>query len=494
MYEMDRYTIEELGLDSKILMENAGRAISQRITKLITKKNQILVLIGSGNNGGDGFVIARTLHHQGYQVLALQLVADYKIQGDAAYHKQLFINFGGMLKKVSKTGELKGYLEQASIVVDAILGLGVKGKLRSPLDEMVALVNSYDVITVAVDLPSGIPADEGITDFVGIEADYTFIIQELKPSAVLGHTAPYYGKWEVVDIGISTKTTDFKQVWSKAEVCSSLPRRNDYAHKGNHGRGLVIGGSRDMPGSVAMTALAALRAGSGLITVASAWDAIPIIANHCMEAMYTSLQSENGKIINDQRLDLTKYDAIAIGMGMGREPKTTEFVQHVVANATVPILIDADGLYHVKGELPLLAKRKYRTVLTPHIGEMAMLSDTTSDYVLANPFEIAKQFATLYNVYLVLKSAVTIITAPSGKQWVNMTGNSGLAKGGSGDVLSGVLLAMMMQPQSVQEALSNGCYIHGTSADILVAENEAKQSLLASDVINGLTRVFRAFQ
>ncbi|MRH43628.1 NAD(P)H-hydrate dehydratase [Aquibacillus halophilus] len=496
MYEIDRFAIENAGVDGTILMENAGRAIAEKVVSLVKKSEEILVLVGSGNNGGDGFVIAKTLLNQGYKPTVLQLAANEKIKGAALYHKQLFINYGGTIQQLQASDEITVFLNNTDVVIDAMLGIGITGTLRPPFDQVIKAVNEVDKLTISVDIPSGVPADEGVLDFIGIEADYTFVIEEPKMSVFLEHCTAYYGNWSVVKIGLPHQAyaNQIKRnTWVEQKVRTTLPSRDAFSHKGSHGRGLIIGGSRQMPGSVAMTALASLRAGSGLITIATVKEAISSIAQQCLEATFLPLASQEGVISERQQIDISTYDAIAIGMGMGRKKDTGLLTRKIVAKAKVPVLIDADGLYHISEELSVITNRKSPTILTPHFGEMAMLLDTTIQNVIAHPFSLAESFSRKHGVYLVLKGPNTIVSDPEGNQWVNTTGNAGLAKGGSGDVLSGILLAMIMQRQKMTEALSNGCFIHGKAADNLVVKKHSEQDLLATDVIKGLASVFRTF-
>ncbi|MCT2534958.1 NAD(P)H-hydrate dehydratase [Aquibacillus koreensis] len=492
MYEIDRLTIEKGGVDGKLLMENAGRSIVNHMLPIIDRTKSILVLVGGGNNGGDGFVIARTLLTDGYDVLVVQLVPDYKIKGEAAYHKQLWLNFGGIVHVFQDTSMIRRYLLDADIVVDAMLGIGISGEVRQPLKDVIGLVNQVEALTISVDIPSGLPADEGESHFEAVVADYTFIVEHPKMSLFLESCSPFYGKWEVVKIGLfhSNLSSGSRIAWRERDVKRTLPKRSRNSHKGTHGRGLVIGGSSTMPGSIAMTLKAALRSGAGLITGGTINEVFSSIASHCVEATYLPLLGKAGAMTT-QPVDVSMYNAIAIGMGMGRNEETAAFTRQLVKDVTKPILIDADGLHHIKDDLASISQRKQPTILTPHPGEMAMLTGISVREILLHPFEVSKQFAYEHNVYLVLKGPHTIITDPNGNQLVNTTGNQGLAKGGSGDVLSGVLLAMIMQEQSMIEALANGCFIHGKSADLLISSHRSTEDLLATDVIDGLASVFR---
>ncbi|MEC3882451.1 NAD(P)H-hydrate dehydratase [Halobacillus sp. HZG1] len=489
MYERDRVAMEAAGLDGKMLMENAGRAVTYDLLRHIQKEHAIVVLMGAGNNGGDGFVIARTLLNLGYDVEAWQVVPDAKITGDAEAHKRIFQASGHPYRLLKSSEDLNTSLCRADVCIDAMLGIGVKGRLREPYADIVRLCNEKSILRLAVDLPSGVPADEGVEVFEAFQAHYTSIIEAPKQSAFLQHTQPYYGEWSVVEIGLPLKQLPDlrRKLWSRADVKRTLPEREAHSHKGSHGKGLIIGGSRLMPGSVAMTAKAALRSGSGLIAVSTDAEAVPAISPYVQEA--TFVEGEDGGRVPD----LEGYDGIAVGMGLGRGSMQSTVVERVVREQDTPLLVDADGLYLLKDFLGELKKREVPTVLTPHPGEFAHLTDLSIQEILRAPFSYSKEFAEKHGVYLVLKGPSTIITGPDGEQRVDVSGNAGLAKGGSGDVLSGILLSMMMQAEQVLDALSNGCFLHGATADLLVQDGHSKVDLLASDVIEGLSRTFRTF-
>ncbi|WP_156290222.1 NAD(P)H-hydrate dehydratase [Oceanobacillus salinisoli] len=494
MYGIDHYTMREIGIEGKLLMENAGRAVSEKIKQVIGKKDRISVLIGPGNNGGDGFVIARTLMEETYYVKAVQVVPDEKVSGDASYHKQVFLNCGGALTKIKSGDDLNVILAETDVVIDAVLGIGVKGELREPISSYVKKVNHARASVISVDIPTGLPADEGIESFTSVDADYTFVVGAAKMSAFLQATAPFYGQWEVVSIGFPEKAfRKFanRKVWSEQLFRDTMPKRETYAHKGNHGRGLVVGGSVVMPGSITMTVQAALKAGAGLITAGTVKEVIPIIASHCPETMYLALSELDGFLTNEVEVPISSYHAIALGIGMGRRKKTAELVRSITEQADSPLIIDADGLYHMKSALPVLKERQAPTVITPHPGEMAMLLDLSVSELLMAPFHYSMEFAKEYGVYVVLKGKYTIITSPDGKQMVNRTGNQGLAKGGSGDVLTGIVLAMILQHHDLFQSLCNACYLHGRSADIQVEGQNTYYDLMATDVIDGISKVYR---
>ncbi|WP_337017117.1 NAD(P)H-hydrate dehydratase [Oceanobacillus massiliensis] len=496
MYDIDHYIMHEIGMDGRLLMENAGRAVSERIAQIADAQDRISVLIGPGNNGGDGFVIARTLQDKGFSVRAIQIVSDEKITGDALYHKNLLMKCSGIVNRITEISDVREIVRQSDIVIDAMLGIGVKGKLKKPLAGIISILNEADVCVMSVDIPTGLPVDEGVSDFLSIMADYTFIIGFIKQSTALEKTAAYYGKWELLSIGFPRwviQRFTKRRFWTEADFSRTLPPRNTYAHKGNHGRGLLIGGSAEMPGSIAMATRSALKAGAGLITAGSTESAIAMIAPTCPEAMYMVLNEQDGKISSTPELSVQSYNAIALGIGLGRWKGTTELVQSIVQQAQCPVIIDADGLYHLKSDLHLLKNRSFPVILTPHPGEMAMLLDISISDLLTAPFQYSVEFAKEFGVYIVLKGKNTIITAPDGKQAIESSGNPGLAKGGSGDVLTGITLAMIMQEQSIFEAVCNACFIHGKSADLQVKEKHSHFDLLATDVIDGIPNVYRTF-
>lgn len=496
MCEIDRYATKTIGIDGKLLMENAGRAVSEKIESIVKKTDDIRIFTGSGNNGGDGFVIARTLLNKGYHISVVQVVPSEKISGVARYHKTLFSACGGKVNVTWQPAEIEAMVRKSDIVVDAILGIGTNGMLREPISKVVSIMNDAAAYIISVDIPSGLPADEGIIDFQAVQANRTIIVETPKVSTFLQHTVVFYGVWETVSIGLPVKAVQAnakKVIWTQKRFRQTIPERAADSHKGDHGRGLVVGGSENMPGSIALTVNAALRAGAGLVTAAATEHVKSTVASHCLEATYVTPGESDGFLTNDIYIPFETFDAAVLGMGMGRRDVTGDLVKTAVKDDSCPLIVDADGLYHLKPILDLTGNRTYPTILTPHPGEMAMLLDITVKELLVKPFTFSKMLAEAYQIHIVLKGKFTVITAPDGKQAVSTAGNEGLAKGGSGDVLSGVILAMVMQKQDPFDALCNACFVHGEAADLLIAETNAVYDLTASDVINGISKVYRTF-
>lgn len=489
MYEWDRKAIEEYGREGHVLMENAGRAIAERIFRNFSAEETFLLLIGGGNNGGDGFVLARILRDQGWRVSAVQVVPDEKIKGDALYHKRVYEQSGYMLDSLTE-----GSWHSHTVIIDAMLGIGVEGLLRPPFDRLVEKVNDAPSTTISVDIPSGLPADEGTEDFQAVQADITYVIQAPKPSLYLDGTRAYYGNYSVVDIGLPPAAApgNEREVWSEQAVKESYPVLPSSAHKGTRGKGAIIGGGQMMPGALIMAATASIRAGAGLTTAATVSSIVPSIAPSLPELMFAEITETDGILIDIDPAVLKGKDGVAVGVGMGRDPRSEKIVETLLTNTEARLLIDADGLYHLQSLLPALKAREGETVLTPHLGEMARLLNREIAEVKQNPFSLSRSFAREYGVYLVLKGPATIITTPEGGQVVETSGNEGLSKGGSGDVLTGILLTMMMQHSSLKEALSNGCFLHGRTAELVTERKRTVYDLLPTDVIDHLSLTFRS--
>lgn len=490
MYEVDQYTIHDIGL-GPVLMENAGRAVCHKLIPRLNHKDKILVLAGGGHNGGDGFVVARTLHNLDYDVTVLQVVPDEKLVDATKMQKKLYLNCDG---RIIVSDQIDDQLIKATVIIDAITGLGIKGILRSPLKEIVEKVNQSDALICSIDLPSGLPADEGITDFIAVRADITVMIGAIKESACIPFTSEYYGEWELVHIGHPPKAfhkITKRFLMNEERFKQTIPRRKTHAHKGTHGKGLLIGGSDLMPGATVLAARAALKTGAGLLTVASTNQVIHHVINHCPEAMLSLLPDYHGHIMNLGELSLVNFNAIALGVGLGRLEQTGALMSTIIKQAHCPLIIDADGIYHLKPLLDTIKERTHPTIITPHPGEMARLLGIDISTLLNKPFYYSRKLAKDYGMYIILKGKETIITSPSGEQAVDLTGNPGLAKGGSGDVLTGITLAMVMQKQSIFDALCNACFLHGTSADLQLSRSNTVYDLLATDVINGIPYAYK---
>lgn len=498
MYAIDRYTIAEIGLAGPILMENAGRAAVRAMLGRLSVNDTIGVMIGAGNNGGDGFVIARVLKDAGYDVEAWLVPPSEKIKGDALQAMRTFEQCGYSYRSYVLEGAevWQQSLNRYSVIIDTLLGIGAKGSLRPPYRDVIQQINAHDALVIAIDLPSGVPADGGVVT-EALKADMTITLQAPKLSAFTFPSRSFYGTLHTVSIGIPPLAFSHVGVnrflWTADDVGRTFPRRQQNSHKGTYGRGLLIGGSRGMVGAPVMAARAALRTGVGLLTLGVPETAYQMIAGQVVEAMYTPLPADGDFVAGELPVERSMYDAMAVGPGLGRTQGGAKVVEQLLKADTL-LMIDADGLFHMPTQLDVLAERTAPTILTPHEGEMARLCNCTVDDVQQNRFTLSHQFATTYGVYLVLKGPYTIVTTPDGVQYVNTSGNAALAKGGSGDVLTGMILGFVLQQQSIQTAISNAVYSHGAVADALIRQSHASTSLIATDIIDQLPHTLQAFE
>ncbi|WP_078428048.1 NAD(P)H-hydrate dehydratase [Alkalihalobacterium alkalinitrilicum] len=498
MYDIDAYTVQKIGFSEDMLMENAGQAIASRVMKEINDHKKISILVGVGNNGGDGFVIGRILKSFDFQVDIWVIPPKEKIKGIAKQAFEVYKRSGYDVHFYSQNEQhFNSLLPNYDVIIDCLLGIGVKGTLRSPYKEIIKKVNACKVARViSVDIPSGVSADGGEVN-EAIQADLTVTIQAPKMGAYTYPSASFYGEMIVADIGIPPIAIEHcsqeRFVWTEKFVQKHFPTRPPNSHKGVNGKGMIIGGSQSMPGAVMLSAKSALRSGAGLLTVAIPDVIHPVAAAHFLEAMYFPCPTEQGYFNGSLDIDFARFDAIAIGPGMGRTQGGEVIVKNVLQQQ-VPIVIDADALYHLKKMLPLLKNRDLVTILTPHPGEMAHLTGLSIQEVEQNRFELSKQFAMEYGVYLVLKGPFTIVSTPEGKQYVNPTGNQALAKGGSGDILTGIILAFLMQHGKTQTAICNAVYVHGKTAELLVQAKHTHLDVLATDIIEYIPKTLKVLQ
>ncbi|RYL87816.1 NAD(P)H-hydrate dehydratase [Sporolactobacillus sp. THM7-4] len=484
MWAVDRYTIEKIGLGGPVLMENAGQAVYAAIRPRLKKDGKVIVVIGKGNNGGDGFVIARLLMDSPVRSETWLMTDIRKINGDAACHMNAYLAAGGAVHRVSEEPEsFSEAVGQADLIIDALLGTGFHGTPYPDYLQVIEQINRSNAEVVAVDLPSGVPADGEPFTHQAVQADVTLTLACPKLAQFLQPAARFFGDVRTVSIGIPKVAFEHlnsrRKVVEREDVIRTLPRRDPFSHKGSHGKGLLIAGSKLMPGAAFFSAKAALRSGIGLLKVSVPDEIRPVIASRLPETMYMPRAS----------IDFKGLSGLAIGPGLGREPEKAELVRRVLECTDLPCVIDADGLYHLKGLLDLLKDRTGPTVLSPHPGELAHLMDTSIQEIESNRFHMAKSFAEKYQIYLVLKGKYSIITAPDGRQAVNTTGNAALAKGGSGDVLTGILFAFLLQHKEVMDAVCNAVYVHGEVADNLVRTRHSLLDVLATDLIDHIPPV-----
>jgi hydroxyethylthiazole kinase-like uncharacterized protein yjeF len=502
MREIDRVTTEKFGVPSLTLMENAGNAVAEFILENFRSADRITVVCGKGNNGGDGFVVARRLHRAGRVVEVLLLAAPSELKGDAATMFERLPVRPIIAQSVQELqAESSRSLGNCDLLVDAILGTGFKPPVKGLYADAIAALNRGGKPVVAVDIPSGADSDamtaqssEGIA-----RADAIVTFTAPRPAHVFGELTR--GPVVVAPIGSPDAAIESKlklEVTTAHDLAAFLAPRPMDSNKGMYGHALIIGGSLGKSGAAAMAGMAALRAGAGLVTVATAKSALPNVAGFAAELMTEPLPetdagaigSAAGKSGKLQQLAST-MTVVAIGPGIGRHPETVEFVHEAVRTLTCPLVIDADGLNAFAGKTELLDGSKRALVLTPHPGEMARLAGISTSAVQADRLNVARTFAREHRLVLVLKGNLTIIALSDGTAWVNPTGNPGMATGGTGDILTGMTAGIFAQmPNDAARAAVAAVYLHGLAGNV-AAERMGEHSLVATDLLSGLPEAFR---
>jgi NAD(P)H-hydrate epimerase len=513
MQRIDRLTTERYGVPSLTLMENAGRNVVDFLEAHLAPlaSHRILILCGKGNNGGDGMVVARMLREQGLTPRVLLFADPEGLRGDAAINWARLRTSGlpEIVENLETWRAVVPSLSDTSLIIDALLGTGIAKPLEGFLLEVVRDVNSQFgyARVVAVDLPTGISADTGNLIGAYLRTDYSVTFTSPKIAHVFTPACDHLGEWRVTQIGTpgealeTDASLDLNLVERSGAVWIAAPRLAE-ANKGTYGHALIFAGSVGKTGAAAMASRAALRAGAGLVTAATAKSAQPLVAMANLEVMTVPLpEVEEGSIssraLEGPELDrlMEKKTVLAVGPGLGNHPDTGEFVRTVVNKYPLPLVLDADGLNAFAGRMDLF-RRDLRppgaAVFTPHPGEMARLTGNSIEEIQSNRIEIARGFAREYGVTLVLKGHRTLTALPDGQVYVNPTGNPGMAKGGTGDVLTGIVAGLLAQfsKHPVGEVVTAAVYLHGLAGD-LAAEEFGQQSMLAGDLLENIPSAYK---
>jgi hydroxyethylthiazole kinase-like uncharacterized protein yjeF len=512
--EVDRLTTERHGIPSATLMENAGKSvvafIKQRFAKL--GRRRIVILCGKGNNGGDGFVVARHLLELGARSAVYLFAEPTEVRGDAAANLQRWQDAGRDLRIVRDGNEwhaAKGSLTTADIIVDALLGTGIRGPVEGLLREAIEDVNRRrrEAAVVAVDIPSGLSADTGETQGGAIAANYTVTFTAPKIGFFLGSSGVQVGQLVVRDIGSPPELVEevgkghLRWLEPRELTQFAIPRSPE-GHKGDYGHALIVAGSVGKSGAAVLASWAALRVGVGLVTVATAEPVLPIVAGHTPEIMTEPLPATDTGSISLRSLEYERFDkllqgkrALAIGPGLSTHSETMQFVRTILAKRPpVPIILDADGLNAFAAHAQELKGSQGMIALTPHPGEMARLLARTTDDIQSRRLEVAVKAAADWDAYVILKGHQTIVAAPNGEAWINSTGNPGMGTGGTGDVLTGMLAGLTAEfgAKSWWRTLGFGVYLHGLAGD-LAAADVGQAPLMASDLIRAIPDAYQHF-
>ena len=480
------------------LMEKAGASASAfLLQKKLRKGDKVVILCGKGNNGGDGYVIARYLLESKIPTAIIMVDGEPKTDDAIQMYKRV-INKVEILRYSTNKKRCKEILCMANWVVDAIYGIGFKGSVTGDTAEIISYVNSLNCCVLSIDLPSGAVGDTGEVLGECIKADYTISFSALKLAHILYPSMDYCGKIFSADIGINNSIADnFEntvEIINKDFVRHCLPERKPSSHKGTYGTLSAICGSYAMAGAAIMCSKSALRSGVGLLNVMLPKSIYPIVAGQCIEPVFTVLQENNMGTISSnaaQRIikKVNSSNAVLIGCGLGLNFDIIDIVSLLIKNCTVPMVIDADAINAVSKNIDMLRNKKSDIVITPHPGEMARLLIKSVLDVQSNRIEYAQKFALKYGITVVLKGANTIVADKGGKVFVNRTGNAGMSRGGSGDVLAGIIGSFIAQGMSAINAALCGVFIHGEAGD-KCAESLSQYGMLPTDMIDMLPKVF----
>jgi ADP-dependent NAD(P)H-hydrate dehydratase / NAD(P)H-hydrate epimerase len=496
MRQAEQAAEARFGMPSALLMENAGRALADVARSVAGAGGRFLVVCGPGNNGGDGLVAARFLREGGARVSVTVVGDQGRMTVEARRNLQALEAYGVSAQALEALPEPGA----GDVVVDAVFGTGLSRAPEGAFAEAIGRMARWrgaGAKVVAADVPSGLQSDTGEAFTPCVEADVTVSFGFLKPGQVLEPGASLCGELKRVDIGLSSAAIQGLQgsvlrLVEESDAREALPARRADTHKGTYGHVVVVAGSRGKSGAAALVARAALRAGAGLVYVATRAELVDAVLAHSPEIMGVPLEGSGALGLADLEqlvAAIDGKDALVIGPGIPRGPETAALIGELLSRVEIPAVLDADALNAVASDLDVLRKAKGPVVLTPHPGEMARLTGRSTQEVQAHRVDLARKLATDHGVMVVLKGARTLIANPKGELFVNPTGNPGMATGGSGDVLAGICGAFLAQGLEVPEAIWAAVYAHGLAGD-LAARKRGKVGLIAGDIIKGLCDVW----
>ncbi len=486
MRRCDSYTVNELGVPSRELMQRAAAAAFREIINSGFDLTRVLCICGTGNNGGDGLAVAMLLRHSGVNV-------EFYICGDKSGMTKECEYRLYALQTAGVTEQRMLDLTGVTLIVDAILGIGLTGEVREPAAGVIDRINSAGIPVVSLDIPSGINSDTGGLMGRAVYAARTVAFARPKPGHIFYPGRIHCGETTTVEIGVGEEgiagDMPIVRIPDDSDIAAMLPERYPDSHKGDYGRLLIAAGCEGMSGAAYLAALGAYRAGVGLVELFTSPVNVPVLQGRIPEAICTSWGTSPAERLRDR---LTRADVCLIGPGLGKSAEAASLVEEALG-ADVPLLIDADGLNLIAESDRLRAMLKSRTaltVITPHAGEMSRLCGMTVEEVYREPIRSAVEFSGEYGVVCVQKSATTVI-AQGDIAFMNRVGCTGLAKGGSGDVLAGVIGALIAQGKNGLDAATVGVYLHGRAGEIASAEM-SEYSLLASDIANAVAKAIRS--
>lgn len=505
MRSADALAIRMYNIPSLVLMENAGRSVAEAIERHYgsVQGKSVLIVSGKGNNGGDGFVVARHLLNRGGILTVLLVGASSRnLTGDPRTNFEILKQFPLKIIELKSSSKLSS-LPKSDIIVDALFGTGFSGEVKKPYQQVIEYINETSARKVSIDVPSGVDATTGIVHNVAVKADLTVTLASKKIGVLMGKGRSHAGKLEVGDISFPKNI--FQKMKIKTfevqhdDVKKVLPKRALDVHKYKVGKVFILAGSRGYTGAAAMSAESALRAGAGMVILGCPHSVYPILAKKLTEVIVVPLEeTANGAVSVKAWETIQKHldwaEIVVVGPGLSRDNETQNIIWKICESVDKKLVIDADGLNALAEKISILKKRKSREIiLTPHIGEFSRLTGMESEDIEQNRVEIAKKFAVSNNVTLVLKGAPTITATAEGNVYINSTGNAGMATAGVGDVLTGILAGLWGQGMSQNETAYAGVFVHGKAGDV-AKEKFGEKSLLATDILHCLSEAIKKIE
>jgi len=495
MRKLDQATIHEVGIPGIVLMENAGRSLVQIVLDRFfpVAGKYVSIFAGRGNNGGDGFVVARYLHEQGCSVSVYVLSPTTLVKGDARTNLEICQKLGIPIIEILEpqdTEKHRANWTHADLIIDALLGTGLNADVRGLYAEVIHIINQLRAPKVAVDVPSGLDADRGTPLGTCIKADLTVTFGLPKLGQIIYPGREFVGDLYVVDISIPRQVIGAHNLrhtlLTPHDLTLPSPRKGD-SHKGHYGHLLVVAGSPGKTGAAAMASEAAVRVGTGLVTLGLPKSLNPILEVKLTEVMTEPLAENADGVLGPEALNvllkiMESKTALALGPGLSTLEGPVALTRELLLNSRIPVVIDADGLTALSKELNILKRVKCPIILTPHPGEMARLMNITASQVQADRIGLSRSLAEEFGVIVVLKGGATVVALPDGPIFINPTGNPGMATGGMGDILTGLIGGLLAQKMEPAEAAKTGVFIHGLAGD-RCARRQGPVGYLATDLL-----------
>lgn len=493
MRAMDRYAIETLGIADEILMENAGIAAYYALAgEMDIAGGRFVVFCGGGNNGGDGFVVARKIHSGGGIVKVFLLAEKNRYKGAARKNLDRLLNLPVDVRPVESVDDIRGYILQSNAVIDAIFGTGLDRDVEGLHREVIEIINALGKPVFSLDIPSGVNGDTGRPMGTAIRAAATVTFGLPKRGNLLYPGFLCGGKLYVTHISFPPELYDSESIGVEVNDPPPLPGRKAWGHKGDFGDVLFVAGAAGYYGAPAFSALSFLKAGGGYSRLAAPASVIPGIAAQAGEIVYVpQKETASGSIASRNKSALLELaglvDMVVLGPGLSLSEETQKLVRELAAKIEKPIVIDGDGITAIAKNPRFLKRRRFETVLTPHAGEMSRIAGKSREEIEKDPIGILRETAAGLDSIIVLKGAHSLVGLPDGRVWINMSGNSGMATAGSGDVLTGAIGAMFGLGLSVPEAVRAGVFVHGLAGD-LAAAAKGEDGITARDIMESLPR------